>query len=164
MKRSLVLFTAAVLMAGSASTGTAIARERADRASMSANQIADQYAARTARIKADLRLSEEQTKNWPGFETAMVEMGKRSADRQLAMQNESKAQTDGRASIDSKKQGSEVNVIEQMRRQAKYLGERSADRKAIADAAEPLYVSLDTAQKQRFSEVLVGLTRGPDRD
>ena len=164
MKRSLVLITATALVAGSALAGSAIARDRADRAPMSANQIADQYAARTARIKAYLRLTEEQAKNWPGFEIAMVEMGKRSADRQVAMQNEGKVQTDGRAQTDSKKQNGEVDIIEQMRRQAKYLGERSADRKAIADAAEPLYVSLDNGQKQRFSEVLVGLTRGTDRD
>ena len=52
-------------------TGSAGRRDRSDRAELSANQIIDQFAARTARIKADLRLTPEQAKNWPAVESAV---------------------------------------------------------------------------------------------
>jgi hypothetical protein len=56
-----------------------------------------------------------------------------------------------------------VDIIEQMRRQAKYMSERSVERKTIADAAEPLYASLDDQQKRRFAAELINLSR-PDAD
>jgi hypothetical protein len=64
--------------------GSTYARDRSDRAELTANQITNDFAARTARIKADLRLTPEQEKNWPGFESAMSDMGKRYGDRQTA--------------------------------------------------------------------------------
>jgi hypothetical protein len=148
MKKAFVLITAAML-AGSALSGVAVAL---DRPALSANQITDQFNARTARIKADLRLTPEQDKNWSGFESAMVTMGKQNADREIARRDE---QTQQKVPID---------IIGQMRLQARYLSERSADRKALADAAAPLYTSLDGAQKQRFSNELIGISRGRDDD
>ena len=121
-------------------------RDRSDRAELSANQIMDQFSARTARIKADLRLTTEQDKNWAGFETAMVEIGKRSADRQVAAQ------------ADRTPQQGPVDVIEQMRAEAKVLSERSVDEKTIADAAQPLFASLDDQQKRRFARELLRLS------
>lgn len=149
MKKALVLFTAAML-AGSALTGAAVARD--DRVELSANQINDQFSARTARIKADLRLTPEQDKNWASFESGMVAMGKQTADRAVARRDE---MAQRKAPID---------FIEQMRMQARYLGERSVDRKNLADAAAPLYASLDEPQKRRFAEELVGISRGRDND
>jgi len=64
------------------------ARDRSDRAELTANQITNEFAAHTARIKADLRLTPEQEKNWSGFESAMKDLGKRDADRQIALQAE----------------------------------------------------------------------------
>jgi LTXXQ motif family protein len=148
MRKALVLFTAAALVAGSALAGSTVARDRAE---MTANQITDQYAARTARIKADLRLTPEQAKNWPGFESAMKDIAKTNADRQMAMQ------------VDDKQPKGPVDIIEQMRRQAKYMSERSVERKTLADAAQPLYASLDDQQKRRFAAELVSLSR-PDAD
>jgi hypothetical protein len=43
------------------------------------------------------------------------------------------------------------------------MSERSVERKTIADAAEPLYVSLDDQQKRRFAAELLNLSR-PDAD
>ena len=151
MKKALVLFTA-VMLAGSALTGAAVARDRNDRVELSANQINDQFSARTARIKADLRLTPEQDKNWSSFESGMVTMGKETADRAVARRDE---MAQRKAPID---------IIEQMRMQARYLGERSVDRKNLADAAAPLYVSLDEPQKRRFAEELRGISRSPDDD
>jgi hypothetical protein len=49
-------------------------------------------------------------------------------------------------------------------RRSKFMGERSADQKALADAAQPLYASLDDQQKRRFAKQLFGIGRWPDRD
>ena len=112
-------------------TGSAGRRDRWDRAELSANQINDQFAARAARIKADLRLTPEQAKNWPDVESAVKDIGKKNADLQIALRTE-RAQLKG-----------PFDVIQQMREEARFLGERSADQKTLADAAEPLYVSLN---------------------
>ena len=137
-------------------TGSSVHRDRtdrSDRADLSANQIADQFAARTARIKADLRLTPDQEKNWPGFESAVIDMGKRNADRQLAAQ-----------ALHSPQQQAPIDVIEQMREEASLLKERAIDRKSLADAAQPLYVSLDDQQKRRFGDELLGLSHWADNE
>ena len=100
----------------------------------------------------NLRLTPEQESNWAGFESAMVNIGKASADREIAWRDE-RAQQKG-----------PLDVIGQLRMQAKIMGERSVERKTLADAAEPLYVSLNDQQKQRFAKELVGISRGPDDD
>ena len=128
------------------------ARDRSERKELTANQITNEFAARTARIKADLRLTPEQEKNWPGFESAMKDLGKSNADRQTALQAE------------RVQQKAPLDAIEQMREEAKFMSERAADRKALADAAQPLYASLDDRQKQRFAKQLFGIGRWPDRD
>jgi hypothetical protein len=149
MRKTLVVLTTAVLLAGAALTGPALAR---DPIPLSVNQIIDQLAAHTARIKADLRLTPEQEKNWPGFESAMREIGKTNADRQVA------AQADGT------QQKGPIDVIEQLRMQARFLGERSVDRKKLADAAQPLFISLSEQQKRQFTENLLDLSRWPEAD
>ena len=130
-------------------TGSTTGRNRADRAELSANQITNEFAARTARIKADLRLTPEQEKNWPGFESAMSDMGKRYGDRQTAVQ------------ADRTQQKAPADVIEQLRDEAQFLSDRSVDRKTLADAAQPLYASLDDQQKRRFAKELVDVSRWP---
>ena len=129
--------------------GSTVARVRSDRAELTANQITNDFAARTARIKAGLRLTPEQEKNWPGFESAMSDMGKRYGDRQTAVQ------------ADRIQQKAPGDVIEQLRDEAQFLSERSVDRKTLADAARPLYASLDDQQKRRFAQELLDVTRWP---
>src|ERR1035438_20976 len=131
-------------------TGSSGGRDRWDRAELSANQINDQFAARAARIKADLRLTPEQAKNWPAVESAVKDIGKRNADLQIALQTE-RAQLKG-----------PFDVIQQMREEARFRGDGSADQKAPADAAQPLYVSLNDQQKQRFARELQGLGHWPE--
>ena len=129
--------------------GSTYARDRSDRAELTANQITNDFAARTARIKADLRLTPEQEKNWPGFESAMSDMGKRYGDRQTAVQ------------ADRTQQKAPADIIEQLRDEAQFLSERSVDRKTLADAAQPLYASLDDQQKRRFAKELIDVSRWP---
>jgi hypothetical protein len=130
-------------------SGSASPGNRSNRAELSANQISNEFAARTARIKADLRLTPEQEKNWPGFESAMNDMGKRYGDRQTAVD------------ADRTQQKAPVDIIEQLRDEAQFLSDRSVDRKMLADAAQPLYASLDDQQKRRFTKELFDVSRWP---
>jgi hypothetical protein len=152
MRKALLLLATAAIVASPALTGSAVARDRGDRADLSANQIANQADARTARMKVDLRLTPEQEKNWSGFESAMRDLGKKQADRQIALRDE-RAQRSG-----------SVDVIDQMRKQADSQIERSNDWKKLADAAQPLYASLDDRQKRRFAEDLFRVDRGRNVD
>lgn len=153
MNKFLFILTAAALFAGATFSGSAIAQhrgDRSDRTALTANQIVAQADARTARIKADLRLTAEQEKNWPGFEAVLHDVGKTRADRLVALRDERGQQ---------KQPG---DVIEYLNNTARFLGEHSADVKKLADAAQPLYVSLDEQQKRRFASELIRLSREGD--
>jgi LTXXQ motif family protein len=152
MRKALLLLATAAMVASPALIGSAVARDRADRADLSANQIANRADARTARMKVDLRLTPEQEKNWSGFESAMRDLGKKQADRQIALRDE-RAQRSGA-----------VDVLDQMRKQADSQIERSNDWKKLADAAQPLYASLNDLQKRRFAEDLFRVDRGRNVD
>jgi hypothetical protein len=142
MRKSIILFTAVALLTGTAITGAAVARDRSDPIELTASQITDQSMARAAQMKADLRLTSDQEKNWSGFETAVVDMWKKQAEHQIAWRN-----------AHANQQGS-ANLIDDMRKDADDQVERGNDRKKLADAAQPLYTSLDDQQKRRFSEAL----------
>jgi hypothetical protein len=151
MKKALLL-AAAVLIAGAPLAGSAVARDRTDRVALTANQIVAQEDVRIARIKADLRLTPEQEKNWPGLESAMRDAGKTRAERQVASQ------------ADRAPQKETGDLIEYLTSRSKFLGDRSADMKKLADAAQPLYASLDDQQKKRFANELMDLNRGRGAD
>ena len=57
MRKTLILVTTAAMLASTAITGPAVARDRSDRTELTAGQITDQAAARAAQMKADLRLT-----------------------------------------------------------------------------------------------------------
>ena len=52
------------------------------------------------------------------------------------------------------KQQDGVDLIDEMRKDADRQIDEANARKKLADAAQPLYSSLDDRQKQRFSETL----------
>jgi hypothetical protein len=54
------------------------------------------------------------------------------------------------------------DVIEYLNNRAASLSERSDDIKKFADAAQPLYASLDERQKRRFANELIHLSRERD--
>jgi hypothetical protein len=97
-----------------------------------------------------LRLTPDQEKNWAGFESAMRDIGKTRADRENTTR-EDRAQQKG-----------PVNIIDRMHREADYMSERSADQKKLADAAQPLFASLDDQQKKRFTENLIRINNERD--
>jgi LTXXQ motif family protein len=141
MRKTLFLVATAALLTGTAITGSASGRAGPfGPPELTSGQITDQAAARAAQMKADLRLAPEQEKSWPAFETAVVDMWKRQAEQQMAWRN-----------AHAKQQGS-VDLIDEMRKDADEQIDRSNARKKLADAAQPLYSSLDDQQKQRFAE------------
>ena len=145
MRKTLTLFTAAALLTGAALAGPAVARDRSDRSDRSeltANQMADQAAARAAQLKADLRLTPEQDKNWSAFEVAVVDMWKNQSQQRLAWRAAHAKQQDN------------VDLIDEMRKEADAQIDRSNERKKLADASQPLYNGLDDQQKRRFSAAL----------
>lgn len=159
MKLNLVLLVTAAAIAGSALSGSAVAQdhggrtdrmdrvERSDGNDMTANQLAAENDVRIARMKADLRLTADQEKNWAGIETALRDQGKRRADRFVAYR------------ADSAKQTGAEDFVASMNRQADELSDRSTDMKKLAAAAQPLYTSLDDQQKKRFSHALMRMNR-----
>src|SRR6185312_1512029 len=90
--------------------------------------------ARVAALHAGLKLTPDQEKNWPAVETALRDLAKVRSDRLAA-----------RASADKPK-----DPVERMKARAEAMESRGAAMKKLADAAGPLYASLDDAQKHRF--------------
>jgi hypothetical protein len=118
---------------------------------LTAEQIVANSDANIERIKKELNLTPEQEKNWAGFNSAMHYLGHNGADR-LNLR------------IARAKRDPPDDIIEQMRNEAQFLNDRAVDQRSVADAAEPLYSSLDDKQKQTFIEEMVRLSheRGLD--
>jgi hypothetical protein len=118
---------------------------------LTAEQIVTNSDANIDRIKTELNLTPEQEKNWAGFSSAMHYLGHNGADR-LNLR------------IARAKRDPPDDIIEQMRNEAQFLNDRAGDQRSVADAAEPLYTSLDDKQKQIFIEEMVRLSheRGLD--
>jgi hypothetical protein len=109
-------------------------------------QIVAASDANIERIKAELKLMPEQEKHWGGFNSAMHYLGRNGADR-LNLRNT-------RAKRDPPD-----DIIEQMRNEAQFLNDRAVDQRNVADAAEPLFASLDDMQKATFITEMVKLSR-----
>ncbi|MCK1419190.1 Spy/CpxP family protein refolding chaperone [Bradyrhizobium sp. 180] len=117
----------------------------------SAEQIVANSDAYIERIKTELNLTPDQEKHWYGFSSAMHYLGHNGAER-LNLR------------VARAKRDPPDDIIEQMRNEAQFLIDRAADQRNVADAAEPLYSSLDDKQKQVFIQEMVRLSheRGLD--
>jgi len=118
---------------------------------LTAEQMVANSDANIERIKTELNLTAEQEKNWPQFSSAMHYLGHNGAER-LNLR------------IARAKRDPPDDIVEQMRNEAQFLVDRAADQRSVADAAEPLFASLDDKQKQTFIEEMVRLSheRGLD--
>src|SRR6266849_2881932 len=118
---------------------------------LTAEQIVANSDANIERIKNELKLTPEQEKHWTGFNSAMHYLGHNGADR-LNLR------------IARAKRDPPDDIIEQMRNEAQFLNDREVDQRSVADAAEPLFTSLDEKQKAIFIEEMVRLSheRGLD--
>jgi hypothetical protein len=118
---------------------------------MTAEQIVSNSDANIERIKKELNLTPEQEKHWAGFNSAMHYLGHNGADR-LNLR------------VARAKRDPPDDIIEQMRNEAQFLNDRAVDQRNVADAAEPLFTSLDDKQKAVFIQEMVNLSheRGLD--
>jgi zinc resistance-associated protein len=109
----------------------------------SAEDMAAYTDARIAALKAGLELTPDQAKNWPAFEQALREMAQLRLARMQArearqQQGQNQAQT---------------TPLDRLSRRADNMVKASAALKHIAETGTPLYMSLDDAQKQRFTKL-----------
>ena len=118
---------------------------------LTAEQIVASSDANIERIKKELNLTPDQEKNWAGFNSAMHYLGHNGADR-LKLR------------IARAKRDPPDDIIEQLRNEAQFLNDRAVDQRNVADAAEPLFASLDDKQKATFIQEMVNLSheRGLD--
>jgi hypothetical protein len=100
----------------------------------SAEDITAYGDARIAALKAGLKLTAEQEKLWPPLEKAMRDMAKQRSDRFAARANADRPQ----------------DPVARLKLRAERMEQTGASLKAVADAAAPLYASLDDGQKKRF--------------
>jgi hypothetical protein len=136
---------------GAKATKQAVLTQEQGEPQLTAEQIVANSDANIERIKNELKLTPEQEKHWTGFNSAMHYLGHNGADR-LNLR------------IARAKRDPPDDIIEQMRNEAQFLNDRAVDQRSVADAAEPLFASLDDKQKATFIEEMVRLSheRGLD--
>jgi hypothetical protein len=151
MKKVLLAGVAALAIAGST---VAYAQHRQwfhDHARMSAEDRAAFADARIAAVHAGLKLTPDQEKLWPPVETAVRDFAKMRIDRANARMN---ARQDDAKGQDAKGQPDAQKAddpVARLRERADTMATTAAAMKRIADAADPLYKTLDDGQKRRLA-------------
>ena len=94
--------------------------------------------ARIAALRAGLQLTPEQEKNWPPFEQAVRDLAKLRVERMQAREAGGEQQPS-------------TNPFDRLQHRADAMTQLSAALKGVANAGEPLYQSLNDAQKRLFT-------------
>ena len=137
MKKLIISALAAGAIAGSAYTISAIA---APEAAMheGAGFMLD---AKLAGIHAALKLTPDQEKTWAPFEASVRDAAKARMEARRALHEER----------DSDERPSPIAMMNEM---SDHLAKASEQLKKVADAAKPLYDSLDEGQKRHFGPLV----------
>lgn len=98
--------------------------------------------ARIAAVKAGLKLTPDQEKLWPPVATAVRDFSKLRIDRANARMQ---ARQSGEA------QAAKPDPVTRLSERADRMAATAAALKKIADAADPLYKTLDEGQKRRLA-------------
>jgi len=98
--------------------------------------------ARIAAVHAGLKLTADQEKLWPPVEAAVKEFAKLRIDRANARMNPPK---------DDSSQQKPDDPVARLRDRAENMAATAGSMKKIADAADPLYKTLDDGQKRRLA-------------
>jgi zinc resistance-associated protein len=140
MWKTLIASTAMLMIVSStlASAQQPSSAEQPHHAQLTADDIAAFTDARIAALKAAVKLTPSQEKNWPAVEQAIRDISK-----------ERIAQRESRHAA-----GQRTDATERLRDRADALANRAAALRRLADAETPLYQSLDEAQKRRFGMAL----------
>jgi hypothetical protein len=146
MIRTLVGALAAVAISASAFALTAAAAE-GDQQSGPAMMERMQHwamdretllAAKLAGVKAGLQLTADQEKLWIPFETAVKDAAKARMEAVQKM-------------METRGQAEHMSPLDRLQAMADHLSQAGANLNKIADAAKPLYASLDESQKHNFA-------------
>ena len=117
--------------------------------------------AKLAGLKAGLKLTPDEDKLWPPFETAVRDAAKLHMEQMKAMMDRMQKMREMMQSMNKSEEmkgmtapGEAVSPIDRLEAMGQRMSERGAAITKVADAAKPLYGSLDDSQKRRF--VLLG--------
>ena len=110
---------------------------------MSADDRAAMADAKIAAVHAGLKLSTDQEKLWPPVESAVRDLVKIRIDR-------AKAREAAQAAANGNDQA-RPDPVTRLRNRAERMAASAAAMKKIADAADPLYKTLDDGQKRRLA-------------
>jgi LTXXQ motif family protein len=143
MKKFAVAGIAALAIAGSTAVYAQHSRPWFHHERMNPEDRAAFTDARIAAVKAGLKLNADQEKLWPPVEAAVRDFAKLRIDRANARMN---AQRD-----DSKDAQKPDDPVVRLRDRADTMATTAAAMKKIADAADPLYKTLDDGQKRRLA-------------
>ena len=124
-----------------AAAGDALAAPNAAEMQRMQEDHAAMLDAHLAGMKAGLKLTAEQEKNWPAFETAIRDVAKARAESWRQRHEK----------MDSAEHAS---PIEHMTMMSERLQKISGELKTVADASKPLYDSLSEAQKRHFGALI----------
>ena len=100
--------------------------------------------AHLAGMKAALKLTPDQEKNWAAFEASVRDAAQARRDATRAMRDATHGEE-------------RLSPIEHMNTMADHLAKASTEIKAIAAAAKPLYDSLDDGQRRHFGPLMATL-------
>src|ERR1700737_2331706 len=148
MRKFAIAGTAALAIAASTAVYAQHHRWFHEHVRMSAEDRAAFTDARIAAVKAGLKLTPDQEKLWAPVETAVRDFAKLRIDRANARMN---AKPDD--SQEAQKQDSQnfPDPVARLRERADAMATSAAAMKRIADAADPLYKTLDDGQKRRLA-------------
>ena len=162
MKKVILAGVAALAIAGS--TAVYAHQHRAwshDHSRFSPQDRAAFADSRIAAIHAGLTLTPDQEKLWPPVEKAIRDFAKLRIDRanaRMEARKESKSESGTEAKNGAQKQAP-VDQVARLRERADRMAETATALKKIADAADPLYKTLDDSQKRRLM-VLTRMNHG----
>src|SRR3954469_4674255 len=143
MKKILLAGTAVLVLAGSTAVYAQHRPWFHNHMRMSAEDRTAFADARIAAVHAGLKLSPDQEKLWPPVEAAVKEFAKLRIDRANARMN---AMRD-----DDRDRQAPRDPVTRLRERADAMGATAVALKKIADAADPLYKTLDDGQKRRLA-------------
>ncbi|MBQ8104730.1 MAG: Spy/CpxP family protein refolding chaperone [Afipia sp.] len=153
MKKAILAGVAAVAIIGS----TAVyAQHRHHHHRMSMEDRAAFVDAKIASVKAGLQLTPDQEKLWPPVEAAVRDFAKQrmaQANARASERDARRAERDQKGTQDGKPSAPDQtrDPVARLRERADRMAETAAGLKKIADAADPLYKTLNDGQKRRLA-------------
>jgi len=141
MKKFAIAAVAALSLASSSAVYAQYHRFSHHMQRMSQEDRAAFIDARLAKVHAGLKLNADQEKLWPPVEAAVRDLAKARMDRATARMKA--RQDEGKKTPD--------DPVTRLHQRADNMAAMAAGLKKIADAADPLYKTLDEGQKRRLT-------------